>query len=369
MEMVFTPTDFVAAVNQTMDFAYPRVTIEGEMANVRVSRGKWVYFDIKDEYSSVKCFGTVYMLPGPIEEGLMVRVVASPRLHPLYNFSLNIQSVLPIGEGSIKRASDLLMVKLSKEGIFDESKKRPLPVVPQNIGLVTSGESAAYADFIKIVNQRWVGTKIMHCDVMVQGEQAITDIVNAIAKLNQIADSPEVIVITRGGGSVDDLAVFSSEQIVRAVAGSRIPTLVAIGHEVDISLAELAADFRASTPSNAAESLTPDKNTIKKDLSLSSKRLKDYTSNIIRTHLDSFRGVTLEFRRALEISMQMASQTLARQAELLEVLNPSSALKRGYAIIRSGRGVIGSVKQITPGDKLLIQVHDGNIKASVDEVE
>ncbi|HLF66193.1 MAG TPA: exodeoxyribonuclease VII large subunit, partial [Gammaproteobacteria bacterium] len=139
-ELIFTPSDFVAVLNQTLEFAYPLVAIEGELANVRVSRGKWVYFDIKDDSSSVKCFGTVYMLPGPIEEGMMVRIVASPRLHPLYNFSLNLQSVIAVGEGSLKRAADLLLAKLQKEGLFDESRKRTVPFAPEKIGLITSGE-------------------------------------------------------------------------------------------------------------------------------------------------------------------------------------------------------------------------------------
>lgn len=368
-ELVFTPTDFVAVLNQTLEYAYPLVTIEGELANVRVSRGKWVYFDIKDDMASVKCFGTVYMMPGPLEEGMMVRITASPRLHPLYNFSLNIQLIIPIGAGSIKRASDLLMAKLSAEGLFDESRKRQLPFAPDTIGLITSGESAAYADFIKIVNQRWAGTKVLHCDVLVQGEQAISDIQKAVNTLNQIAEAPEVIVITRGGGSIDDLAVFSTEQVVRAIAGSRIPTLVAIGHEVDISLAELAADFRASTPSNAAEILTPDKKAVLSDIKTTRVRLKDYVENIIRVHSDNFRGVNQDMGRVLAVSLQMASQTLARQTELLEVLNPANALKRGYAVIKSGIKVVKSVKQVNSGDKLLIQMHDGNINASVDGVE
>src|SRR3989344_9661398 len=165
MELVFTPSDFVAVLNQTLEFAYPLVTIEGELATVRVSRNKWAYFDVKDESASIKCFGTVYMLPGPIEEGMMVRIVASPRLHPLYNFSLNLQSVIAVGEGSLKRAADLLLAKLQKEGLFDESRKRTVPFAPEKIGLITSGESAAYADFIRILNERWGGVLVQHYDV------------------------------------------------------------------------------------------------------------------------------------------------------------------------------------------------------------
>ena len=368
MDIIFTPSDFVAVLNQTLEFAYPLVNIEGELANVRVSRGKWVYFDIKDESASVKCFGTVYMLPGPLEEGMMVRIVASPRMHPLYNFSLNLQSVMPVGEGSLRRAADLLQAKLEKEGLFDPARKRMVPLAPERIGLITSKESAAYADFIKILNERWSGVRVVHYDVQVQGEPAVADISHAIEVMNQLSNPPEALVITRGGGSADDLAAFSAERVVRAIAGSRIPTLVAIGHEVDISLAELAADLRASTPSNAAQLLVPDK----KDVL---KRLHETRLSLTRTLRQNTeaRGLnTLETKKTLSQMLaqvyQAAEQNVARQADLLEALNPQAALRRGYAVIRSGTQVIKSAKLLKTADRISLQLHDGSAEATINKV-
>lgn len=369
MEIVFTPSDFVAVLNQTMEYAYPLVTIEGELANVRVSRGKWVYFDVKDEQASVKCFGTVYVLPGPLEEGMMVRIVASPRLHPLYNFSLNLQSVTAVGEGSLKRAADLLLDKLTKEGLFDESRKRPVPFAPVTIGLITSKESAAYADFVKILNERWSGVRVVHHDTQVQGDPAIGEIVKAIEVMNQLAEPPEVLVITRGGGSADDLAAFSAEQVVRAIATSRIPTIVAIGHEIDISLGELAADLRASTPSNAAQLLVPDKKHVLQALKEQRKSLSEALASQLKEAQQNLRADSQAFQQAVEQILLIARQVLRRQTDLLHALNPEAALKRGYAVIRSNNKIIKAVKSLKQGDSIVISMQDGSVGAVVSKVE
>lgn len=368
-ELVLSPTDFVAVLNQSLEYAYPNVTIEGELANFKVSRNRWVYFDIKDENSSLKCFGTVYTLPGPLEDGMMIRITAQPRLHPLYNFSLNLQSIIPVGEGSLKKAADLLQAKLQKEGLFDEERKRPVPYPPKHIGLITSKQAAAYSDFIKILDARWGGIQISHIDVQVQGEQAVFDVVKAIEKLNQIASVPEVIVITRGGGSAEDLAAFSTEQVTRAVATSRIPTLVAVGHEVDISLAELAADQRASTPSNAAELLVPDKRTEKEALVLRQKQLRE----ALKAQFNEAQAEIKERRRFLVESVKqlvvMTTANFDRQRSLLKALSPENALKRGYAVIRANGKVVRSVKSLHLGQSVNLLLSDGSAEATINKVK
>ena len=123
-DLKLTVSEFVASLNQTFETAYPHITVVGELANFRVSKNRWVYFDLKDEFSTVKCFGTVYQLPAPLEDGMMLEVNGSPRMHPLYSFSFTIQNVQPVGEGSLKRAADLLTQKLLAEGLFDETRKR-----------------------------------------------------------------------------------------------------------------------------------------------------------------------------------------------------------------------------------------------------
>lgn len=359
MDIVFTPTDFVAVLNQTLEYSYPSVSIVGELSNFRVSNGKWVYFDLKDEQASVKFFGTIYNLPGPLEDGLVVQVTGQPRLSPQYGFSVTIQSITPVGAGSLKRAADLLFAKLDKEELFDPARKRSLPYPPAYIGLVASKESAAYADFNKILNARWGGVQISHVDVQVQGEQAVADIVKAIEWLNQLGEPPEVIVVTRGGGSAEDLAAFSTEQVTRAVAGSRIPTLIAIGHEIDVSLAELAADVHASTPSNAAELLVPDKKALKLQLIGTKKELGASLERLVDKQAENIKAAAAELTNIISRLFSTATSTLEQNKALLSALNPEAALKRGYAVIRGQAGIIRSAKQLKSGENIRIQLHDG----------
>jgi exodeoxyribonuclease VII large subunit len=368
-DITFSVSDFVAVLNQTMEYAYPSVTIVGELANFRISKNKWVYFDLKDDYSSVKFFGTVYQLPGPLEDGLMVQVRGMPRLHNQFGFSVTTQSIRPVGEGSLKKAAALLEAKLTKEGLFDQSRKRPLPFPPKQIGLIASGESAAYHDFMKIINARWSGVDIQHIDVRVQGEIAPAQIIAAIEHFNTFASPVDVLVLTRGGGSPEDLAAFSTEQVTRAVAASRIPTLVAIGHEVDVSLAELAADQRASTPSNAAELLVPDKKDEQYRLSTTTAQLGLLLTAQLTDKQHELRGkqdeLTVQMSRLLEYFKMRQRNT----AQLLEAMSPHAALKRGYAVVRSGAVVVRSVKQASVGQEIEIVLSDGMLQASIKKVQ
>ncbi len=359
-------SDFVALLNQTLEFAYPSVSITGELANFRVSKNRWVYFDLKDDEASVKFFGTVYQLPGPLEEGMLLKVRGQPRLHNLYGFSVNVLSILPAGEGSIRRAADLLQAKLTAEGLFDPSRKRALPYPPQRIGLITSAQSAAYADFIKILNARWQGVDIELIDVQVQGEPAPGQISQAIEQFNAQATPPEVLVLIRGGGSAEDLAAFSSEQVTRAVAASRVPTMVAIGHEIDLSLAELAADQRASTPSNAAELLVPDRAYVLRQFREAADVLATANQRRLRLAGEALQLAKVELRRSVRQRLQLATERLRSQQQLLTALSPEIILRRGYAIVRDGQGkVIRQARALPSGAIVNIQVADGRFTATV----
>jgi len=355
----------VALLNQTLDYAYPGVIIVGELSNYRVSKNKWVYFDLKDDESSVKFFGTIYNLPGPLEDGMMLQVRGAPRLHNLYGFSVTVQSIQPVGEGSLKRAANLLALKLEKEGLFDQSRKRDLPYPPKRIALITSSESAAYADFVKILGERWGGVQIDLYDVQVQGEAAIEQITRAIETCNSLAEPPEVLVITRGGGSADDLSVFNTEQVTRAIAASRVPTLVAIGHEVDVSLAELAADRRASTPSNAAESLTPDKKQEKVRLLVSLKSLARALENLVQTEKTKLARLQEQVLESMHQYLEREATYIMIQRQLLYALSPDVALKRGYAVIRSNGVIVQRAKDLKKGQQISVQLQDGKISAQV----
>lgn len=365
-EPVLAVSDFVAVLNQTLELAYSSVQVVGEISNFRISKNRWVYFDLKDETASVRCFGTVYMLPGPLEDGLMVQVRALPRLHQQFGFSLNLQTIQPVGEGSLKRAAALLQTKLAAEGLFDPGRKRPLPYPPKSIGLVTSSESAAYHDFMKILGERWSGVDIELYDVQVQGEQAPAQIVAGLEYFNTHDSPVEVIVVTRGGGSTDDLAAFSTEPVTRAVAASRIPTLVAIGHEVDVSLAELAADQRASTPSNAAQLLVPDKAHILANVQAVKNQLDGLLSNVVSGQRQSLERQALQLEQLWLNSVAQWQRRIKTSRELLEALNPANILSRGYAVVRQQGRVVRSVTLLKSGQSVEIELKNGSIGAVIE---
>lgn len=369
IDLILTPTDFVAFLNQTLEYAYPQVTIEGELSNFKVAKNRWVYFDLKDELSSVSFFGVVTSLPGPLGDGLKVRVVGAPWLHQRFGFSINFSSITPVGEGALKKAADLLRQKLQLEGLFAPERKRSLPELPGVIGLITAVKSAARADFVKILNERWGGVEVLLIDTLVQGEQAPAQLVAAIEHFNSMPRIPEVLVITRGGGSADDLAAFDDERVVRAVSASRVLTLIAIGHETDESLAELTADKRASTPSNAAASLTPDRRA-----ELAS--LKSLSSGLARTLVEAHTasGVRINelaqrLSSAIKSLLGGESERLTAVTRLVKTYDPNVALRRGYAIVSKNGHHVGSIAGLKIGDKLAIKLSGGTISSEVQRVK
>ncbi len=367
-EIELSVSDFVALLNQTLEFAYPSLVIIGELANFKIWRDRLVFFDLKDEEAVVNCWAYMTQLPGPLEDGMLVKVRGQPRYHPSRGFRFNTQTIQPAGEGSIKKAAALLQAKLAAEGLFDESRKRLLPYPPERIGLVTSKQSAAYADFIKVLNARWRGLEIQLIDVQVQGEVAPEQIANALAQFNTEARPLDAIVLIRGGGSAEDLAAFNTEVVTRAVAASRVPTLVAIGHEIDLSLAELAADRRASTPSNAAELLVPDHTEILKALQSMNRELQQAGFSQIQAARASveYQAQILEHR--LQPVFEKATQSLMSQIRLLEAFNPQAVLRRGYAIVRHNDKAVRSSRSLRKGNTVGVQLHQGGFLAQVEEV-
>lgn len=368
-EIQVSVSEFVDLLNQTFEFAFPSVTVLGELANFKVSKNKWVYFDLKDDTASVRCFGTVYHLPGPLEDGMLLRVKGTPHMHAAYGFSLSVQAIQPAGEGALKRAAELLTAKLQQEGLFDPARKRPLPYPPERIGLITSSQSAAYADFMKILGARWGGVDITLADVQVQGEAAPAQIIEAIQRFNALARPPEVLVIIRGGGSPDDLAAFSTESVTRAIAASRVPTLAAIGHEIDTSLAELAADGRASTPSNAAELLVPDRRTALQTVAAAGEQLYDAIADQLYAEHQTLRDSSSDMHQAITALLAAQRSGLQASRQLLHVLNPQAALRRGYAVVRQQGRVVRSVSDVQSGAIVQVQLADSSFAAQVTDTQ
>jgi len=397
----FTPTEFISVVNQTLDYAYSSVLITGEVASYKVNQGKWVFFDLKDEESSISCFMPLWDLRMPLEDGMKVIVRGVPKITKWGKFSFTVSVVKPVGEGSLKKAYELLKKKLEAEGIFDQAKKRPIPEDLTRLGVISSTGAAGYADFVKIINARWGGMKVFVAHTQVQGLDAPDQIIRALQYFNEHGNV-QMIAILRGGGSADDLSCFNDEALVRAIAASKIPVITGIGHEVDESLSDLAADVRASTPSNAAEMLTRDRTEIKGKIIRSVGRISQITLQEIERALadsrssiegimkKSFEQINLarqqnvaqlkranslikakyidpvlesnreKIRRSLEsikTEYERIKNSIEQKSKLLEALNPETILSQGYAII-AGKISPGSVVKITT----LQQIIDAEVK-------
>ncbi len=368
MMVEFSVGEFVDSINQTFDIAYPVIAVVGEVTNFKISKGSWVYFDLKDDEASIRCFTTVYKLSFPIEDGMVIKAVGKPKLHNQYGLSFTIQLIEPVGEGTIKKATELLEKQLTKEGLFDLARKRAIPYPPKTIGLITSSESAAYTDFTKIINERWNGLDISLYNVLVQGEKAPDDICGAIKYFNELANPPEVIVITRGGGSAEDLWAFSTEKVTRAVAASRIPTIVAIGHEVDISLAEKAADRRASTPSNAAEIIVPDKKQVLVNIAQINLQLSSLMSNLFTYYSKELDQIKEMLDKIIILKINTTYEAIQTQSVLLDALSPKKILEKGYSIIKINNVLVRNAKQLKNGNELNLQFFNSSAGFTIDKL-
>lgn len=389
MEIVLTVSQCVEAINIALD-SLGELTVEGEVADFKIIQNKWVAFDIKDNQSVLKCFMTVWNLRTQIEDGMLVKVTGQPNLRAKGFLSFVAKNITPSGEGSLKRAFELLKKKLEHEGLFALDRKRTLPRFPQHVALITSRDAAAYADFLKVLKARYGGMKISFIHTQVQGQEAPAQIIAALQTANTDLKNLDVIILVRGGGSLEDLIAFNDEHVVRAVAGSRTPTIVAIGHERDICLAELAADVRASTPSNAAELLIKSREEIVLDIQRMqvsmSRAVAEHISmrqtNIVRmTHAIGARlGATAERARRLitrisAVSLRLAdrnktmSESIENIRRMLIAISPEKTLARGYSITRSMNGtIVRRAQDIAKGDALTTTLASGTVTSVAREI-
>ncbi len=407
---VFTPTEYIEFLNEGLkDFS---AVLEGEVSEYKVSQNKWIFFKLKDEYSTIECFAVKFQIRiPPIEDGMRVRLFGIPRVYPKSGrFSLYVQWIEVQGEGSLQKAFELLKEELKKEGLFLEERKREIPQFPKRIGLITSKESAAFKDFIKVLKHRFGGIDIYLYDVSVQGEGSVLEIVEAFEYFNKNQEKLklDLIVLTRGGGSLEDLQSFNSKEVAYAVFGSLVPVVCGVGHERDVSIADLVADKRASTPSNAAELISPQredlilhiKNQVKKIEEILKKRvlvkkeeinglvfiLNSFLSEkieafnfqkerIVNAFLMFFQEQKFKLSKAksmLDLCLKKVNESLIIQKSqlesflrLIESFNPQNVLKRGYGIVKSENKVVSSVKKIRKGDEVEIFLKDGSFDSMV----
>ena len=384
--------EYLKLVNDTLRLIpSDQVVVEGEVSDYRVAQGKWVSFDLKDETQEavLKCFMTTWQLKTPIEDGMRVQVKGSPKVYERFGtFKLNVENLEPVGEGALRRAYELLKRKLELEGLFDVSRKRELPRFPQRIGLITSRDAAAYGDFLRILNNRWGGVRIEFAHVHVQGREAVDDIVGVFGYFSELEqrDRPDVLVLTRGGGGLEDLHAFNDEQVARAIYASKIPVVVAVGHERDESLADFVADVRASTPSNAAERVVPSRGDVSYEIDSLTRHIEGCLHDSIQDRSFLLERATNLIGLILERQKQHLSQLtqgillrtmtwLPRVREglegferILHHVDPKRVLARGYSLVSMGGHVVRDASTLEVGANITVQFATGCADARVSRV-
>ncbi len=363
-EKPMSVSEFIEQCNFTLETEYDNVFVEGEVAAFKINQGKWVFFDLKEDDSSLNCFMPLGQLSIALTDGMKVRIRATPKVTRWGRFLLTVRQIMPVGEGNIKKSFELLKKKLAAEGIFNPAKKRPLPDNLTRIGVISSTNAAGYIDFLKILDNRWAGLDIKTINTQVQGMAAAEQMIRALAYFNQRTDV-EVIAVLRGGGSADDLAAFNDEHLARAIATSRIPVITGIGHEIDESLADLAADVRASTPSNAAERLSRDRQDVSRHLHLQISNLRRELRSRVDVALSENRQRLQDTKQEILQHLERNMHHLAETQKILASLNPENVLRRGYAIVTSS----SPGRPIAPGVEIVITTSTQNLTAEVKNVQ
>lgn len=372
------------------------VCIRGEISNYKLYPSGHHYFSLKDSESAIRCVlfkGNALSLRFRPENGMQVLAVGRVSLYPRDgSYQFYCTRLLPDGAGDLSVAFEQLKQKLFQEGLFDPAHKKKLPAFPHRIGIVTSPAGAAVHDMLRILGKRYPLSRVILLPVRVQGAEAPGEIARAIdyANAHAIAD---VLIVGRGGGSVEDLWAFNDEGVSRAIFRSRIPVVSAVGHEPDVTISDFTADLRAATPSNAAELVAPDQSelraalegmrasmlaSMRQRLTRSRQQLTGLSASPMlrnpmnylqerRLRLDKLTG---DFRRVGTRLLQARRQGLIRLSASLDAMSPLKVLARGYSMTADADGrLISSVTEVSPGQSLTILVSDGKIRAAVERTE
>ena len=395
MEKTFSVSELNTRIAGLLDAdpVLSHVSVRGELSNYKIYPSGHHYFTLKDSNSTLSCVmfkSSASKLRFRPESGMGVVVTGRVQV---YNrdgkYQMNCVQILPEGTGDLQIAFEQLKAKLGAEGLFDPQFKKPIPMVPQKIAVITSSAGAAVHDIIRILKRRWPMSKVLLLPVRVQGVEAPPEIVGAIRYCNNY-DIADVMIVGRGGGSIEDLWAFNDERVARAIFASRIPVISAVGHEPDVTISDYVADARASTPSNAAEIAVPDQ-TEQRDVLLASQiRLFQAMQRILdssRRHLNDLAGrrvmttplayidtkhIDLDrVQDRLIFACDQYTSTLRKQhvhyAAKLDALSPLKVLSRGYSVVQNAEGEhIKEIGQVEIGDMLHVTLTDGKIGCRVE---
>ena len=371
------------------------VAVIGEISNFKnhYSSGHW-YFTLKDNDATVRCVmfkGNAQKVKFAPSDGMQVILRARASVYEKDGqFQLYAEEMLPAGDGGIALAFEQIKQKLASEGLFDEQNKRKLPAFPNRIAVVTSDTGAAVRDIINVITRRYPLCEIMLCPVAVQGEQAVPDMLDALERIYSLS-SVDLIIIGRGGGSVEDLWAFNSEALARKIYESPIPVISAVGHETDFTICDFVSDLRAPTPSAAAELAVPDVNDLKAVLSdinlrllrsleqrykLESARLSSVMSSLVFRKPESIvddRALQADkLSERLEAAVGKRINDLSNSFSLtvskIDALSPLKVLSRGFAAVQNNGVSVNSITQLNVNDNLSVRFSDGVAECNVKEI-
>jgi exodeoxyribonuclease VII large subunit len=393
---VLSVSELTLAIKSELERNFTSVWVSGELSDVVRPHSGHIYLTLKDAGAQIK--GILWKTAAArvkfdLEDGLEVVCRGDIDVYPPRgNYQLIIRQIEPLGLGALQLAFKKLYEKLSAEGLFDPRHKQPLPRFPRRIAVVTSPTGAAIRDFLEVLRRRWQGVEVLVIPARVQGEGAAAEIARGIALANRLADPPDVLVVGRGGGSIEDLWCFNEELVVRAIFASQIPIISAVGHEIDVTLADLVADVRALTPSEAAERVVPSAEEMRGQLANYRERLTASLGARVRharTRLQNlaerriFRrphDALQELSRRVDELESRATRAVWRQltrskertgalAAQLEGLSPLGVLSRGYSVTtRADDGVIVTdASQLKPGERILSRLARGQIISRVEQ--
>lgn len=400
---IYTVSELTGGIRGALEDKFTNVWVEGEVSNFVVSSAGHAYFSLKDEKSVINCVlfkSSGARLKFEPEDGMQVLCKGRISVYDKRGqYQLYVSSMEPKGKGALQVAFEKLKHKLYEEGLFDEENKKELPFLPSRVGVVTSSTGAAIRDIINVAQRRYSNIEITIAPVKVQGDEAKFEIVNAIECLNEyneiissgrLDENPiDVLIVGRGGGSLEDLWAFNEEMVARAIYASRIPVISAVGHEIDYTISDFAADMRAPTPSAAAELVMPRKEELSQRVDeifermcLAAKNKVDHLSSeverlkssyVLKDPLNVFLQLAEKVDDLLNAattqvvhSVRISASELGRVAGKLNVLSPLAVLDRGYSITFKEGGPVRGTAELKKGDRIRTMLSDGEVESIVD---
>ena len=370
---VYKVAELTKNIRRVLEKDFSSLWVEGEISNFTLHSSGHMYFSLKDEssvMSAVMFRGSNKDLKFQVKDGMQVVCFGRIGVYEKRGqYQLYVDKMEPKGVGALQLAFEQLKAKLYKEGLFDKERKKPIPFLPTRIGVVTSPTGAAIRDILNVARRRFSNVEIILNPVKVQGTGAKEEIVKAIELFNTMGDI-DVMIVGRGGGSIEDLWAFNEEVVARAISRSKIPIISAVGHEIDWTISDFVADMRVPTPSAAAERVLPRKEELMTRIGNALERLKNSLFNNVIQNQQRIDELLSNLRLRQEFIVKFKKQNLKTMFGKLEALSPLAVLKRGYSITETldGKKVLKDIKDVNKGERIKTVLSKGQIISEVEDI-